>query len=50
MNNVLDRRDFLKAMGMGAAAMALPGCMRSSDGAAGVHEQSESVRAGRFGR
>jgi len=30
MNNVLDRRDFLKAIGFGAAALTLPGCMSDS--------------------
>ncbi|MHC4620752.1 MAG: sulfatase-like hydrolase/transferase [Planctomycetota bacterium] len=31
--NTLHRRDFLKAMGLGAAAMTLPGCMRSQKSA-----------------
>ena len=30
MRNILDRRDFLKAIGFGAAAIALPGCMSDS--------------------
>ena len=30
MEKILDRRDFLKAIGFGAAALTLPGCLRDS--------------------
>jgi len=30
MEKILDRRDFLKTIGLGAAALTLPGCMRDS--------------------
>ncbi|HUW18832.1 MAG TPA: sulfatase-like hydrolase/transferase [Sedimentisphaerales bacterium] len=35
MNNVLDRRDFLKAIGLGAASLAVPGCFSASSKSSG---------------
>jgi len=35
MDNILDRRDFLKAMGLGVASFAVPGCAGFSDRLAG---------------
>ena len=39
MNSVLDRRDFLKMMGFGAASLALSGCANAGD-AAGTQQRN----------
>jgi len=38
MNGILDRRDFIKMMGFGAASLAMPGCSNAGD-ASGTHQR-----------